>query len=404
MKKHLVLAAAVVFGALALPAQENVLKEAKRAKTPEDVVRIITPAFTNPETAQLAETYVIPGKAMFEAFDDLFVKAQLGQLPEGGSVQMADYLMEGYGYYMKALPLDSLPNAKGKIKPKYSKDIINTIAGHFDDFNRAGMSYNEAKNYKSSCEAFGVVVSLAENPLFAKVINNLPNDTVIGQVSFYQAITAKESDQLERALVALGKAKAHGYKDKQLYDYAIYVASIMEGKEDVMFEYASEALPLYGKEDSNYFGVIINYYLQKEDYVKAESIIDEAIANDPINAQYYLIKGILYDNQSKLAESKAMFAIAIELDAYNWQALYNYGRALCNEAYALSDAAPTDPEESDKYYKEKLVPLFKQAAEYLEQSWNINNENKDALNYLENVYYNLKDEKNLKDVEARKAL
>ena len=47
------------------------------------------------------------------------------------------------------------------------------------------------------------------------------------------------------------------------------------------------------------------------------------------------------------------------------------------------------------------MPLFKEAADYLEKAWNIDNNNTDALRYLENVYYNLHDDAMLKDVESR---
>ena len=37
-----------------------------------------------------------------------------------------------------------------------------------------------------------------------------------------------------------------------------------------------------------------------------------------------------------------------------------------------------------------------------ERAWEADNDNVDALRYLENVYYNLQDETMMKDVEQRK--
>ena len=135
MKKHLVLAAAALFaGSMAVSAQMQVVKDAERAQkggeAPAKVVEIITPAFTNPETAKLAQTYYIPGKAMFDEFDKLFGLKSLGRLGDGDGKKMADDLVQGYGYFIQALPLDSVANEKGKVKTKYSKDIVNTITGH----------------------------------------------------------------------------------------------------------------------------------------------------------------------------------------------------------------------------------------------------------------------------------
>lgn len=402
MKKLSILAAGLLIGTLAMPAQEQVLKDAERAmkdgKAPAEVLTIITPAFNDPATAQLAQTYFIPGKAYYSNYDELFALKQFNKLPEDGSAKMVDDVLQGYEYFIKALPLDSLPDAKGKVKPKYSKEIVGTIQGHHNDFNNAAIAAWELKQYDKAYKAWQYYFDVINNPSLRP--KNVPADTTLAEIRFNQALAAWQADKLAEALDAFTMSKNMGYNKKQLYDYAIAVATNLH-KDDAVYEWAQEAQPLYGKEDPNYLGFIINHYLQAQDYDKAFSMIDEAIANSPDNAQYYVVKGILYDNQDKKAEAKAMFKKAIEIDENNAMAQMQYGRALCEEAYKLSDAAPTSPAESEAYYNEKIVPLFKEAADYLEKAWNIDNNNTDALRYLENVYYNLHDDAMLKDVESR---
>lgn len=402
MKKLSILAAGLLIGTLAMPAQEQVLKDAERAmkdgKAPAEVLTIITPAFTDPATAQLAQTYFIPGKAFYANYDELFALKQFNKLPEDGSAKMVDDMLQGYEYFIKALPLDSLPDAKGKVKPKYSKEIVGTIQGHHGDFNNAAIAAWELKQYDKAYQAWKYYFDVIDNPTLRP--KNVPADTTLAEIRFNQALAAWQADKLAEALEAFTMSKNMGYDKKQLYDYALAVANNLHNDQAV-YEWAQAGQALYGKEDPNYLGFIINHYLQAQDYDKAFSMIDEAIANSPDNAQYYVVKGILYDNQDKKADAKAMFKKAIDIDANNAMALYNYGRSLCEEAYKLSDAAPTSPAESEAYYNEKIVPLFKEAAEYLENAWNIDNNNTDALRYLENVYYNLHDEAKYKDVESR---
>lgn len=150
-----------------------------------------------------------------------------------------------------------------------------------------------------------------------------------------------------------------------------------------------------------YMGQIVNYYLQKQDYDNAFQIINRAIQSDPNNAQYYVIRGVLYENTKKLPEAKADYIKATQLDPKNASAVYNYGRILCEEAYALNDGAPTDQNEYNKYYSEKIKPLFLQAVDILENAYDLDQENLDILRYLENVYYNLNDEAKLEDVLNR---
>ena len=403
MKKHLVLALGALFaGSMALNAQMSVLKDAERAaknSSPAEVVQIITPAFTNPETANLAQTYFIPGKAMFDEYNKLFGYKQLGKLAEGDSKKMSDDLMEGYEFYMKALPLDSVADAKGKIKTKYSKDIVNTLTGHASDFNDAAIAYWELHDYNGAYKAWDRYLGMYENEPFKSKVNQIA-DTIIGEIYFNQALAAWQADSLQNALKAFANAERHGYSKKQLYDYAMAVANNAKDQ-DAVFAWAEKGNAKYGKEDSNYLGNIVNTYLQRKDFDKAFSTIDQAIAADPNNGQYYFVKGILYDNQDKKAEAKEMFKKAIALDDKNVQALTQYGAALCQEAYTLSDQAPTTAAESQAYFNEKIVPLFQEASTYLEKAWELDNDNMDALRYLDNIYYNLGDEAKQKEIKAR---
>ena len=397
--RKIVILGACILAASAASAQQTVIKDAERAlkegKSAAEVVTIVTPAFTDPETATLAQTWFIPGKAAFSQYDDLLGKKAFGKLPEGGEVLMGNLLIDGYGYYTKALPLDSVPNEKGKVKPKYSKEIHNTIAGHYTDYNNAAIAFWEAKDYGKAYDAWDLFCTIP-----GKFKVNAPADTTMGEIRYNQALAAWQNENFEAALASFLKAKDLGYNKKNLYDYAIAVASQAKN-DDAVYNLAKEAQNLYGKEDPNYVGYIINRHLQNQEFDKAYSIIDEAIANDPDNAQYYVVKGILLSENDKKEQGKELFKKAIALDATNSMALYQYGRALCEEAYALGDTAPTSPKESEIFFDQKIKPLFLEAAKYLERAYDEDNDNTDALRYLENAYYNLHDEAKLQDVQNR---
>lgn len=409
MKKHLVLAvAAVSFGALAASAQANVVKDAERAlkegKSPAEVVAVITPAFSNPETAELSTTYFIPGKAYFAEFDDIFTKKQFGKVPETADLTLAKDALAGYDYYMKALSLDSVADAKGKIKTKHAKDIVNTIVGHVGDYLNGALTFYGEQDYDGAYRSFGIYASLFEDAPFAEKLKaQAQPDTVIGEIYYNQALAAWQTDSLRNALNAFTKAKAKGYNKKHLYDYAIAVATGLKDR-DALFQWATAGHEAYGKEDPMYLSNVINIYLQDKEFDKAFAAIDEAIANDPDNSQYYFVKGVLYANQEdKMADAKAMFKKAIEIDPENNNALTQYGACVYQEAFAVNDAAPTtlSVAENQAYFNEKVKPLLEEAAGYLEKAWELNNDNMDALRYLENIYYNLNDEAKLQETKNR---
>ncbi len=403
MKKIILIGAGILAG-LTASAQMSVVKEAEKAMKSSDdnykpVVELITPALTNPETSGLAQTWYIPGKAAFKCYDHLLGLKAFNKLPENGELKMAEALLDGYNYYVKALPLDSVPNEKGKIKPKYSKEIVSTLAGHFGDFSGAGATFYNNQRYNDAYDVWQVMVDMYADPAYRKDIANV-DSTLMGDITFNQGIAAWQGENLPKALKAFKTSIALGHNDKDTYNYAIGVASQIPDSATAL-ELAKEALPIYGKEEPSYIGIIINDYLQKKDYQKAFDAINEAIAANPENAQYHMVLGVIYDNDGKRAEAKKAYAKAIELDPYSKDALFNYGKALCEDAYEISDKAPSDPTQIEAYFNENIRPLFNEAADYLERAYNIDENYTIALKYLENVYYNLKDEEKLKYTQDR---
>ena len=91
----------------------------------------------------------------------------------------------------------------------------------------------------------------------------------------------------------------------------------------------------------------------------------------------------------------------MELDDKNAQSLYNYGRTIYNEAVKANDDAPTDPAEYAKVKSTVVDPLLKEGAKYLEDAWDLDNEYRDPLNVLSQIYYMRGDESNMKYTEQR---
>lgn len=402
MKKLLILGLCALTGAAAL-AQADVVKEAERAmkkKTPyQEVVKMITPAFTDPATSQQALTYYVPGKSGFNQYDELFSLKAMNRLPENGAKTMSDALLGGYEYFVKALPLDSLPDEKGKVKPKYSKDIVNVVAGHYHDFNSSALEYWNLKEYDKAYKAWQTFIDITYDPLYTGKIT-VPNDTLMGEIMYNQALAAWQSDNLPATLAAFMNAKKHHYNKKNLYEYAIAVATGLKDDATVT-ALATEAQEIYGKEDSGFIGYVINGKLNEKKYDEALALIDQAIAANPQNAQYYVIKGILLEQDEIKGDAKGAYAKAVELDPYNAQAQYNYGRMFYNEAMIINDAAPADDAAYSKIYYEQVKPLLLKSVEILENSANLKEDYTDPLKLLENAYYLLKDEAGMKSVQDR---
>lgn len=403
MKKIILLGATLMCGVGAF-AQLNVLKDAERAMKATEpsltkVVEIVTPAFTNPETQSMAQTWYIPGKTAYKEYDHLLGLEQFGKLPENGKATMGKNLLDGYDYMMKALSLDTIIDPKGKPKTKYSKDIINVLVGHYPDYNNNAINLWNLQDYKGAYKSWDIYLAMSAEPTKFKGIQ-VPADTILSEIAYNQALAAWQAKDPQASLNCFLKSKDLGYKKKQIYDFAIAVASEL-GDSATLLSLAREAIPLYGDEDPMYLNQVINDYLIKQDYPNALKHINDAIAKNPNNPEYYVVLGVIYDTQDKRPEAKDAYQKALAVDPDNAKANYYFGRAIYQDAYDASDKGPSDASQIDAYFKSTVRPLLEESAKYLEKANQIDPENPDPLKLLENVYYSLNDEAKLNDVQNR---
>lgn len=383
-------------------AQKQLVKEVERemkgnaASYPESVKKL-APAFTNQETATDAFTFYVAGKGAFDYYDQQSVFAQMGK--EVNKKQIGLSILEGYDYMNKALPLDTIVNAKGKVKTKYSKDIVKSVAAHYNDFNNAALYLWESEDYSNAVKAWELYTTLPSNPVYAKNIK-APADTLMAEIMYNMGIGNSLAQNNEAALKDFRNAIAHGYTKKNAYDYAISAASQLQNPQ-AMAEIAEEAYALYGKEDSRYIGYMINNLIDKKEYAKADALIDKYIAEDPGNAQLYFVKGVLCDSEGKPEASVEAYKKAIDLDPNNASALMQYGYKLYQQACDIdqNEGGNMSNQEYNNFRATKVDPLLKEAAGYLEKAYEIDDTMSDARQVLRSIYYNLNDEENLKRVE-----
>ena len=202
------------------------------------------------------------------------------------------------------------------------------------------------------------------------------------------------------ALVAFEQAKAKGYTKKNLYDYAISVAS-QANKLNVAAQYAKEAYPIYGSEDPIYLQVIVNDFLEKKEYANAIEYINGLLEKDPQNATLVDLQGVCLENNGKQDEAIETYKKAIELNPSSVLARFHLGNILYNKAYAIDNNASALPQaQYDKIRAEQTEPLLREAAAQLEEAYKLDELNMgEAVKILKNIYYILGDEENLKRAE-----
>lgn len=401
MKKKLFFGLCVAAATVTATAQVNAVKEAERAAKDGNykaAMELLQPAFTNEETANDAKTWFVAGKAGFDFYDNQYALKSIGK--EADAKAMGAALINSYGYLTKALPLDSLPNEKGKIKPRFSKEIVKLIQSHYNDFNNAAIFMWEAQDWQGAYDAWNVLINAPSDPVLGANAPKAYADSTLAEIIYNQGLAAWQMDSLSMSLACFEKAIEKGYSKKQVFDYAINHAAQLRDNEKV-YQLAEQAYKLHGSENPLYLQLMINGRIEHEQYDEARQMLDDAIAANPDDAQLYYVKGILEESQKNNEEAYKMYEIAIEKNPELAQAQYALGRSICTKAYKINDEAVNKPNaEYQKIREEQVNPLFRKAAEHLERALEIDPDNShDVRVYLKNIYYNLGDDANLKRIE-----
>lgn len=401
--KKLTILGVCAMTAIGASAQVNVVKEAERQmKSNIDnypvAVQMLTPTFSDAETKDTAYPYFVAGKGGYDYYDKAMNDLSAGKNVDKKAMGRA--LLSSYDFLKQAISRDTVVDEKGKAKTKYSKDIVKLIDKHYYEYPKAGGLLWEVQDYEGAYDAWEVFAVAPFEPLLGTNVPKYPGDSVVAEIRYNQALAAYQSHKLDDAITAFDRSMALGYNKKQVYDYAIAVASA-KGDPDLMAHYAEIAYPIYGDQDSKYVGYIVNAKIKHEQYAEAQKLLEDIIANDPNNAQLYYVLGIVYDTQEKMDDARENYRKAVELDPENSQALFQLGRQICNQAYILSDEAQQKSNAEYNQLRDDVInPLFLDAAKYLEKAYQLNPDNtREALNFLRNIYYNVHDDDNLKRIE-----
>lgn len=357
MKKFLSMAL-IAATAIAANAQKATVDQAAKlaGKDNNQARELLKQAMENPETANDVRTYYVLGKMEFDAYDKALSKQMINpQDPSVNPVEMANEIINGYNAFIKALPLDSLPNEKGQIKPKHSKDMIGKMNGHHNDYWNAGGALYEAKDYyPGAYTAFMIYGDMPSKPWASKNLAAIP-DSTINTAYFNAGISAYAGNALEDAAKAFKSARLKGTDNPQNYIYEIacwqYIANNDSTKAELaktnIGEIAQAGFQKFGVTQPLFLNNLVNSYIIDNQIEKALELVNSQLASNEAPWLYGL-QGYIYDRMNKDDESVAAYKKAAKLDGVDFETLKNaakkvfrVGTSKLNEADPSNAAART---------------------------------------------------------------
>ena len=403
--KRVLLTVALCVAASASFAQKKVVNEAQSIAIGSnadfgEARTLIKGALENPETKDDAKTWYVAGFIEDQQFNAERAKQILGQQPNEPVMYEALYGI--LPYFQKAYELDQLPNEKGKVKPKYTKDIKSILsANHVYLFN-GGAYYFDKQEYKKAYDFFNQYVEISELPMFAGT-QTAEKDSTFMTVQFYAAAAASLAKDSRLAIAALERAKNTPYRQYDVYQYLCYeYGEARTAQDSVMLEKTFEEGMQVFPDSAFFLNNLINTYIYSNRNEKALEMLNVAIQKNPNDANLYNVMGRVYETGLKdYANAEKNFQIALEKDPNLTDALSNIGRIYYNQGVnKLSEANMIN--DSKKYQEELSMAkdLFKKALPYYKKAHEAEPEKMDNMIALRGIYYNLNMGPELEAIEA----
>lgn len=288
---------------------------------------------------------------------------------------------------------DQLPNAKGKVKPKFHKKNQDRLASVRNALINAGQDYYNNKDFKSAAAAFAAYVDCKGNSLYSDY--DFSKDQYLGQIAYFASLASYNSQDYPAASRYAGVALADTAVAKDAMDIKIFsMKATLKTKEDSV-KYLNEIKELYNQDPANerMFSLLTEYYQTTGDNAAKNALINKQVSQYP-SKMAWALKGESEMGESKWADAIESYKKSLALDPEFIQVQFNLALCQNNQAITLKDAnAGNLTPEAKSLLQESIANLNQLKAkdpDHLTVNWPYT---------LYQAYYLIGDEANAKAIE-----
>lgn len=252
----------------------------------------------------------------------------------------------GFEAFQKAISLD--PKIEGKTD---GIDNVMQNAG-ISAFNDGISDFNKS-NYEAAISTFDIVKNTLGYKNGAYIKDNKSFDTLLAQANMYSGYSSYYTKKYEEAIPKLESAMNNPITGSSVDLYRVTAMSYGEQKNTAKQMATLDAAKKKFPGNKDIAADELNYYVSqgKEDVLVKK--FEEAVAQEPNNAQYVSNLGILYRNMAMGKDSKA---------PENAEELYKKSEASLKKAVSLDGA--------NAVYQYQLANMFVQKADYIAAKMN----------------------------------
>ena len=361
----------------------------------EEARSLYRAAIENPETAKDALTFKTAGDVEYKAYTGQ--EARLAINPNDDKVnqpEMMRELINAYDLYTQALPLDELPNEKGQVKPRFTKDIINKIAEKHEDFFRAGaILFNEKDFYPGAYRAFMIYGDLPLTEPYSSKVKVVPDS--VRATAFYNAgLSGWQANKVPEAAKAFAKARKAGYNQKDSYVYEIACwqnisqndSTMIQTAKDNIREIAEDGYKMFGVAEPLFINNLVNALVSDNKMNEALEKVDLLIAENPDNANLYGLRAFVNDRAGNDDSSVEDYRKAASIEGVDFEILKNASR----KVFRVGTEKWNNMDQQDKNMKQSIKSdYFETALDYANRANALHPNDPDIDYILENINYAL---------------
>lgn len=344
--KKLIVAAMMVLGTTsAFAGDSDALKAVLKAKTYAEAEALVKQNLGQlANDAEKAKAYNKLVDLSMKAFNDQQSIQQTNQIMKKNDPVDENAMNEGaYNALMNAIECykyDQLPNAKGKVAPKFNGNA-SRVWGARQQLVNAGQSAIQNKKADEVLKYWGAFLDTDSNPLFAGIDAKQKDSEkeYIGQVALYAAYYAYQAKDAARCEKYCDIAMTSEKEAKDALNLKLNVMKDGLKTKDDSLTYVNKLKNLYAKDETNEAildGLNSMYSALKMEKEQTE-LLDAAIAKDPKNFVALANKGMMYYQKNDFGNAISCLKQAHESKPDNVVVLLYLGGCYNAKAGGLQD-------------------------------------------------------------------
>lgn len=344
--KKLIVAAMMVLGTTsAFAGDSDALKAVLKAKTYAEAEALVKQNLGQlANDAEKAKAYNKLVDLGMKAFNDQQSIQQTNQIMKKNDPVDENAMNEGaYNALMNAIECykyDQLPNAKGKVAPKFNGNA-SRVWGARQQLVNAGQSAIQNKKADEVLKYWGAFLDTDSDPLFAGIDAKQKDSEkeYIGQVALYAAYYAYQAKDAARCEKYCDIAMTSEKEAKDALNLKLNVMKDGLKTKDDSLTYVNKLKNLYAKDETNEAildGLNSMYSALKMEKEQTE-LLDAAIAKDPKNFVALANKGMMYYQKNDFGNAISCLKQAHESKPDNVVVLLYLGGCYNAKAGGLQD-------------------------------------------------------------------